>query len=544
MDIFYSVATFLVGLGVLLYSVKALGESLEKTTGSRFRQGIAKLSGNRFSAMGLGSITTLILQSSTASMAMFVALCNAGIVGLSQTVSVVLGVNIGAAITHIIVLFGSVRVLQILALILVVGSFIMVFTKSSKIKNIGKLLFSIGLLFLSVSLMSQGMAVINDKHLLDGFIASVSNPALIMLVFLLFTCLIQTSMGAMAVLITFITSATLSINLAIWAVIGINLGTSISSMLVTLGSSINSKRAGITHVLFNTIGAIIFSILLICFPLTQWLGSVISNSGVYVLICDLGFNLITAILLLPFVKYLTKLSQIIFKEPKKKNNITLSLSDDLLKSPSVALPQVLNNLVSIYNTLINDFFKSVDYLFNKEEKDKLKVTTDCIQIEKIDDELEKVILSLTASVSEGDQQKLSKMLDIIHKNHTILRKINKIIFYASRWDSKRPQFNKTEINDIKEMCDNILLSSVLALTALKNIDNLDQKQGQKLIVKALELDNNVDAIKNRIRTKTLLNIKSDDKKQERFTTYSNIINAIEDVSEVLTTITILATEKE
>lgn len=546
MDIFYSIATFLVGLGVLLYSVKALGEALEKTTGSRFRQGIAKMSGNRFGAAGLGAGITLLLQSSTASMAMFVALCNAGIIGIMQAVSVVLGVNVGSAITHVIVLFGSVKVLQILSLILVVGSFIMVFTKSNKIKNIGKLLFAIGLLFLSVTLMGQGMSVINEKHLLDGFITSVSNPILLILVFALFTCVIQTSMGAMAVLITFIgiTSAgILPVSLAVWAVMGINLGTSISTMLVTIGASINSKRTGLMHVMFNVIGTIIFSILLCFLPITDWFSS-INNNGIIVLIFEIMFNLTTALILMPFVKYFAKLTQIIFKEAKKKQSVVLTINEDVLKSPSVALPQVLNNLVQIYNALVEDFFKSIDYLFKKQERDKAKVVGDCIQIKKLDDELEKIIIQLTANVSEGDQKKLSKMLDIIHKNHSIIRKINKIIFYASRWDSKRPQFNQSESKDIKLMCDNILLISISAQTALKNMDSLDNVTSQDLIVKVLELDNEIDNIKNSIRTKAITNIKSDDRKKERFTTYSNIINAIEDVSEVFTTITIIAAEKE
>ncbi len=544
MDIFYSITTFLVGLGVLLFSVKALGESLEKTTGARFRQTVAKMANNRFSASGLGTTITLLLQSSTASMAMFVALCNAGIVGLTQAVSVVLGVNIGSAITHIIVLFGSVKVLQLLSLILVVGSFIMIFAKSAKIKNVGRLLFSIGLLFLSITLMSQGMSVLNEKGLLDAFITSVSNPILLILVFALFTCVIQTSMGAMMVLITLIGGGTLAVHLAPWAVMGINIGTSVSTMLVTMGASINSRRTGLVHVMFNIIGTIIFGTLMALLPIGRWLAQISSNAGIGILIFDLGFNILTALLLIGFVKYITKLMQIIFKEPKRRKVATISIDESVLDSPSVALPQVLNSLIEIYTTLSDDFFKSIEYLFNKNEKLKAKIASDCIEIDKADDLLEKTMIRLSSSVSEGDQEKLTQMLDIVHKNRTIIRKINKILFYASRWDSKRPQFNQTEAKYIHEMCFNIMSIRDCALFSLKNIDSAEQFVDHDLVVKVLELDNNVDNIKNNIRTQTISNIKSDEKKKEKFTTYSNIINAIEDVSEVFTTITIIATEKE
>ena len=117
MDIFYGIVTFLSGLGLLLFAIKVLGESMDKMTGSKFRQNIAKSVGNRFKAMGMGLGFTVLLQSSTASMAMFVVLCNAGIISLSQAISVVLGVNIGAALTHIVVLFGSVKIVQILCIL-------------------------------------------------------------------------------------------------------------------------------------------------------------------------------------------------------------------------------------------------------------------------------------------------------------------------------------------------------------------------------------------------------------------------------------------
>ncbi len=543
MDIFYSITTFLVGLGVLLFSVKALGESLEKTTGSRFRQTVAKMSNNRFSALGLGTAMTLLLQSSTASMAMFVALTNAGIVGLTQAVSVVLGVNIGSAITHVIALFGSVKVLQILSLFVVAGSFIMIFAKPAKIKNIGRLLFSIGLLFLGITLMSQGMSVLNEKGLLDAFISSVSNPILLILVFALFTCIIQTSMGAMTVLMTFISAGTLSVTLAPWAVMGINIGTSVSTMLVTMGASINSKRTGLVHVMFNLVGTIIFSILLTFLPIGKWISAISSTGGLGLLVFDLSFNIITALVLIAFVRYISKLMRLIFKQPKRKTAVTLNLADALANSPSVALPQVLNYLIELYDTLSNDFFKSIEYLFNKNEKLKTKIALDCVEIEKTDDELEKAMIRLSSSVSEGDQVKLTKMLDIVHKNRTIIRKINKILFYASRWGGSRAQFNQTEAKHIQEMCDNILSIRECALISLKNIDSAPTEETD-LVVKVLELDNNVDQIKNNIRTQTISNIKSDEKKKEKFTTYSNIINAIEDVSEVFTTITIIATEKE
>ena len=541
MDIFYGIVTFLSGLGLLLYAVKALGEALDKTTGSRLRQGITKAVDNRFGAAGMGLGFTILLQSSTASMAMFVVLCNAGVMSLAQAISVVLGVNIGAAITHIVVMFGSVKVVQILTILVVIGVFIFLFARSTTVKNVGKLIAAIGLIFLGITVMSQGMSVINDKHLIDGFIKSVSNPALLVLIFMVFTCIIQTSMGAMAVLITFV-GTLLPLELAVWAVMGINLGTSISSMLTTIGTTINARRVGLTHILFNVFGTLLFSILILILPIQSWIAAITSNPGVYIIIFELMFNIVTALVLLPFVDYLAKFMKVIFKEQKARQSAVDIINEDIVKMPTMAIPQVVNNLSGMVKTLVDDFFKSIDYLLKKTGKLKMSLAKDCVDIGKANTALENVIIQLTAGVSESDQKLLSKLLDIVHKNRTILRKLQKLLFYAQRLTETKYVFSKEEIDDINEMCDNIMLISVQAVESLKNIDSDKSTNTEKTIVKVLEYDNKVDEIKSRVRGNSLQVMKKDKTAVERFSTYSNIINAIEDVSEVFATIAIIASE--
>ena len=541
MDIFYGIVTFLSGLGLLLYAVKALGEALDKTTGSRLRQGITKAVNNRFSAAGMGLGFTVLLQSSTASMAMFVVLCNAGVISLAQAVSVVLGVNIGAALTHIVVMFGSVKVVQILCILVIIGVFIFLFGGSSTVKNVGKLIAAIGLIFLGITVMSQGMAVINDKHLIDGFIESVSSPILLIIIFMLFTCIIQTSMGAMAVLITFV-GTLLPLELSVWAVMGINLGTSISSMLTTIGTSINARRVGLTHILFNVFGTILFSLLMLFMPIAKWITMITTTPGFVIIIFELLFNTITALILLPFVNYIAKFLKVIFKEPKAKKSSVEIISEDIIKMPTMAMPQVVNNLTAMVKSLVDDFFMGIDYLLKKTPKLKANLTKDCVDISKANSALENVIIQLTAGVSESDQKLLSKLLDIVHKNRTILRKLQKLLFYGQRLVETKTNFSKDEINDINEMSDNIMLISVQAVEALKNIESSKSTLSEKTIVRVLEYDNKVDEIKSRVRVNSLELMKQDKKNVERFSTYSNIINAIEDVSEVFATIAIIASE--
>lgn len=540
MDIFYGIVTFLSGLGLLLFAIKALGESMDKMTGSKFRQTVAKSVGNRFGAMGMGVGFTVLLQSSTASMAMFVVLCNAGIISLSQAISVVLGVNIGAAITHVVVLFGSVKIVQILCILSCIGIFIFLFARSQTVKNAGKLVASIGLIFLGITVMSQGMSVINEMHLIDGFIKTMSSPPLLVLLFMVFTCLVQTSMGAMAVLITFV-GTVIPLNSVIWAVMGINLGTSISSMLLVVGTSANAKRVGLTHVLFNILATILFTILNLILPLGDWIVSITSVPGLVVIINDLMFNLVVALILLPFVNYLAKFMQNIFKESKQKTSVGV-IAEEVIQVPNLAMPQVVNNLTEIFNKLVADFFDSMEYLIKQTPKLKVSLTKDCLDLENANNALEDTIIQLTSGVSQGDKKLLSKLLDIVHKNRTILRKIQKILFYAGRWNDEKFKFTAQESKDIKEMCENISLISVQSQEALKNIDKEKAEKSESSIIKVLEYDNKVDEIKSRVRLGSISGVDEDKSKLERFSTYTNIINAVEDVSEVFATVAIIALE--
>ncbi|MDR0850047.1 MAG: Na/Pi symporter [Christensenellaceae bacterium] len=540
MEIFFGIVTFLVGLGVMLFGVKMTSEALERTTGSKFRNVITKATRNPFGAAGIGLGFTTILQSSTASMGLFAALCNAGVITLIQAVGIVFGVNVGAAVVHGLIVIGSLKVLKVLSLVIIVGMFVLLFSKSIKVKNFARLFVFIGLLFLGITIMSDGMGMLNDLHLFDGFANFISHPILIFLTFTVLTCLLQTSLGAFAVLISFLTAGIISVDLALWGAIGLNIGTALSSMLVTLGGTLTAKRMGMVHVLFNVVGAVVFSIMLACVPLLgtymeQWVGSAMFA----VLLFDIIFNIVIALTLIPLRKHVTNLAAAVFKEKQRRHHQS-ALPAVAEITAATAVPVMLNSLIDIYTKLSGHFFKSVECAFSDDEEEKKFIEDDVAKINSYTFEIEKTIMNVSSGVSEGDQAKLSKILDIVHKNRTIIRKIQKIIFFSLRAENHKKHFTRAQEKSIKEMTDKVLLISVASLTALRMFDSTAEFDRNALMVRVLELDSDVDKIKAQTREAATAALKNKTENAENFTIHNSMINAIDDISETFATIAMIA----
>ena len=541
MDIFFGIVTFLVGLGVMLFGVRMTSESLERTTGSRFRNVITKGTKNPFGAAGMGLGFTTILQSSTAAMGLFSAFCAANIITLNQAIGIVFGVAAGSAVVHSFVLIGGLKILKVLTLIIVAGVFILMFSKSLKVKNFARLFIFIGMLFLGITLMAEGMATLNDQQLFDGFASMISHPILIMLAFLLLTCVLQTSLGTITVLVSFLAAGTITPDLALWGVIGLNVGTAISSMLVTLSGSVTSKRMGLTHILFKLTGALVFGILLVCVPNLGTLIADGTGKAVYaVLIFDLSFNFIMALSLMPFRKHIAKLLSVIFKEKKQRQKVSIELPQMDQITAATAVPVMLNTLIDVYTKLAGHFFRSVETVFGDATAEKKFIEEDVARINAYTFEMEKTILNVSSSVSEGDQEKLSKILDIVHKNRSIVRKIQKIIFFSLRAENHKKHFTRAQEKSIKEMTDKVLLISVASLTALRMFDSTAEFDRNALMVRVLELDSDVDTIKAQTRATATKALKDKTENVGHFTIHNNMINAIEDMSETFATIAMIA----
>lgn len=350
MQLIQSLIWLLAGVGVFIVGMNFMGDALEKSAGSGIKKMLEKISNNRFSGVGIGTGVTAIIQSSSATSVMVIGLVNAGVMTLMQATPIIMGANIGTTITGVLVALKNDYFNMIMYLLAFAGV-MMGFVKKEKVKILGSLFCGLGLIFVGLEVMSSEQAFGNPlvEDMFTNIFQKINFPLLLILVGVLFTALIQSSSASTGVVITMVGANVLPLDLALFIVLGANIGTCVTALLASVGANANSKRVALIHFTFNVIGTILFTIIIWIFrePIVNLLVSIFPGNDAMSLQMRVSFfhvifNVTTTCLLLPFVKQLVKYSCLVIKD-KKEENDTLSLKyvdDRLVKTPPIALMQV------------------------------------------------------------------------------------------------------------------------------------------------------------------------------------------------------------
>ena len=313
---------FVGGLGLFLYGMNIMADGMQKTAGSKMSRFLGMLTNNRVMGVALGAIITAIIQSSGATTVMVVGFVSAGVLNLTQAVGVIMGANIGTTITAWIVsmnqLGDAFSVLQpsfFAPFVIGVGAILMLFTQKQKFKLAGEILVGLGMLFIGLDFMSGSIAPYTDAPIFaEAFRILGSNPLLGMLIGAAVTALLQSSSASVGILQTLAMNGIVTSNAAIYITLGQNIGSCVTAMISSVGSSRTAKRAAVIHLCFNIIGAIVFGVLMfVVFTVVPARASA-HISAVQISIFHTIFNLTNTVLLFTFASQLVKLSGIIVKE--------------------------------------------------------------------------------------------------------------------------------------------------------------------------------------------------------------------------------------
>lgn len=340
----------LAGVGIFIVGMNFMSDALEKCAGSGMKALLEKISGNRFSGVGIGTAVTAIIQSSAATSVMAIGLVNAGVMTLLQATPIIMGANIGTTITGLLIALKN-DYFNMAMYLLAFAGVMMGFFKKEKVKLAGALCCGLGFIFVGLNVMSSEQALGNElvERLFTHIFESIEFPLLLILVGIIFTALIQSSSASTGVVITMVGAGVMPLELALFIILGANIGTCVTAMLASFGANANSKRVAFIHFTFNLIGTALFTVLIWIFK--GWVVEVLTSFfpgddtmslQMRVSIFHVIFNVSTTLLLLPFVKQLVKFSRLVIKD-KKEETDTRSLrfvDDRLLAMPPVALMQV------------------------------------------------------------------------------------------------------------------------------------------------------------------------------------------------------------
>ena len=309
MELFTSILALLSGLAIFMYSMKMTSGGLEAVAGNKLKGVLQKLTDNRIKGVGVGAGVTALIQSSTAVTVMVIGFVNAGLLDLHQALWVIMGANIGTNITSQLIAFDIGEFAPILA---VVGVFIVIFTRNKKFKSMGEILTGLGFIFISMNIMKDAMAPYAGDPRLTGLLSRMDNPLLGILVGIIFVNIISSSAAAVGVLQALAMAAAgsgaIDLEHAMYIIMGFNIGTCVTALLSSIGTTKMASRAALMHLFFNVIGTLIFTAAALVLPVAHWI-ELLSPNDVARQFANfhLAFNLIGTLILLPAGDLIVKL---------------------------------------------------------------------------------------------------------------------------------------------------------------------------------------------------------------------------------------------
>lgn len=321
-EIIENLLIFIAGTGVFITGLKMMSRSLEQRGGAYLQRLFSKVKSSSLSGVGIGVGATVLTQSSSATTVMLVGFANAGIIETCQSISIVMGANIGTTLTtQIIALSEIAGTLNALFCALTFVGAIMCLTAGDNGSYIGSFICGFGLIFTGLYVSSASIETFSNLTLVQNVFKNYDMPFIMFLSGLIVTMIVQSSAVTTGMLLGFIGAGLMEVTPALYAIMGANIGTCITAFLASIGADIQGKKVAFIHLAFNVFGAIVFSILFCFFPISKWLCVLLPDMEYQqIAVFHTVFNVVITLLLLPFVKEIAESIDKIFNSRVIKRN--------------------------------------------------------------------------------------------------------------------------------------------------------------------------------------------------------------------------------
>lgn len=337
------------GLGLFLYGMRIMSDSIEKVAGAKLRSILERLTTNRFTGILVGIFFTAVIQSSSACTVMVVSFVNSGLMTLTQAAGVIFGANIGTTVTALLVSF---KLEKAAPVILLVGVLIIMFCKKQKISNWGEVIIGFGVLFMGLSTMSGAMSGMKDSPAVLNLFASLQSPLLAVLLGTVLTAVIQSSSVTVSIMVLLANQGLMSMDIGMFIILGCNIGACTSALLASLNGKKEAKRAATIHLVFNVVGTVIVFILfkLAVSQFVHILTVVAGNNpGRVVAYAHISIKVFQVIIMMPFIKGIVKLTYLLVPGDDKKIGYRDSyqlkyIGEKVVLNPATAIVEVIKEL--------------------------------------------------------------------------------------------------------------------------------------------------------------------------------------------------------
>lgn len=583
---FYDFLTLIGSLGVFLFGMKMMSEGLQKVAGERLRSILTAMTKNRFIGLFTGLLITTLIQSSSATTVMVVSFVNAGLLNLAQSISVIMGANIGTTATAwIISLFGFKFSISALTLPIIAISIPFIFSSNNKRKSIGEFLIGFALLFMGLDMLKNSVPDLSQNPDMLAFLNQYTNYGfgsvlIFLLVGTILTIVVQSSSATMAITLIMCTKGWISYDLAVAMVLGENIGTTITANIAAIPANVPAKRAAMAHLIFNLFGVV--WVLAIFYPFTNLVTWVIeqlgqadpnqlipfieANKDVMSILNDKNavltpaqealrqqyldaqvatsyglslfhtmFNLTNSALLIGLVKVIEKTVTFIIPQKVSEDDFRLTyISTGMLSTSELSILQA-DKEISVFASRNIRMFSIAEDLYNITDEEKYGKQYERIEkYESISDRMEVEIASYLTKVAEG------RLSDVGKKDvHAMLRVISEIesIGDGCHNIARTVQRKRNDALEYpKELDDNIKKMFSLVEKALNNMQSILEAPNEErpsLIKQSLDIEKEINDLRNEYKMLNATKVKERAYPYPVSVTYMDIISECEKIGDYI-----------
>ena len=470
--IFFSIIALLAGVGVFIAGMNMMGEGLERSAGKGMKKMLGTLTNNRLAGVGVGAGVTAIIQSSSATSVMVIGFVNAGVMTLMQAASILLGANIGTTVTGILVSLKSLNISLYLTLLAFVGV-MMTFIKNDKVKNVGSILCGLGIIFIGLDLMSAAFAGEEINKFFRDIFAVVDFPLLLILIGIIFTAIIQSSSAATGVVIIMVGEGALTLESAMFIVLGSNIGTCITALIASIGTNVNARRTAVMHLSFKVVGMVIFTALLwpLAGSIATLLRSLVPTPQMQVAWFHVCFNVLNTFILLPFIKYFVKFAETVVKDKQVEETLKLKYVDDLLlKTPPIALMQVKKEIEYMIALAKENVTLSKQAIFTGDKEISTKIAESEKVIDFTNKALTKFLIKLSTLVTSADEKILGSYFHVLNDVERIGDHAENFYEIGEQMKDEELEFSDIAKKEISGMFDQVIEMFDTAIDVFSNLN--------------------------------------------------------------------------
>ena len=494
---------FIGGLAMFIYGMNIMADGLQHAAGSKMKKILEVLTQNKLMGIALGALVTAIIQSSSATTVMVVGFVNAGLMNLTQAISVIMGANIGTTITGWLVSAGEWAKMfspaTLAPIAVMVGVIITLVGKRQQSKDVAGIIIGFGILFIGMNTMSDAVYPLRESEVFrTAFVSMGSNPFLGILVGAGVTAIIQSSSASQGILLSLASAGLVPTNAAVFIIMGQNIGTCVTAILSSVGASKNAKCVGRMHLTFNIIGTVIFSILamLLFARLDPSYGEGIINMTQISFIHTV-FNVGTTVILMPFsgyiIKFAMKVNGLKAVETKSDEAELVHLDKRMMSTPSVAVEGAKLETIRMGRIARENLSLALSTLSDHDEEKMADVKQREFVIDKLCDNISKYLIDLCMlHLSDKDNEMVTSLLNTVSDMERVGDHAENIVELAEEMKQEGISFSDTALEELNEMSTTTLGAYDNAVKALE-LDDITYA------VKTSFLEDQVDAMEKKLR---------------------------------------------